>query len=78
METASATETYTQRPLGRRAIDLLIQLFCETSNLNLPVGVASQVMEIREWASGQARRMDAEAAAKKRSVRADRGKAKPA
>lgn len=32
-----------------KALQLLQQLFAENSNLQLPVGVATEVLEIREW-----------------------------
>ena len=38
--------------LSPRAHELLVQLFSEASNLNLPVSVAAQVIEIRNWLAG--------------------------
>jgi hypothetical protein len=35
--------------LSIKALDLLELLFAEKSNLQLPVGVAKEVLEIREW-----------------------------
>ena len=35
--------------LSKRALELLKLLFAENSNLQLPVGVAKEVVEIREW-----------------------------
>lgn len=40
-------------PLSPRALELLEQLFNATSNLVLPVGVAAQVLEIRQWVAAQ-------------------------
>ena len=35
--------------LSTKALEVLEQLFAETSNLQLPVGVAKEAIEIREW-----------------------------
>jgi hypothetical protein len=35
--------------LSNKALDVLEQLFAENSNLQLPVGVAKEAIEIREW-----------------------------
>ena len=40
--------------LSPRACQLLTQLFGPTSNLNLPVGVAEEILEIRAFAATQA------------------------
>lgn len=39
--------------LSPKALDLLKQLFAENSNLQLPVGVAEVVVEIRKWLEEQ-------------------------
>jgi hypothetical protein len=39
--------------LSPKALSLLVELFSEKSNLQLPVGVAEQVVEIRAWAAEQ-------------------------
>jgi hypothetical protein len=35
--------------LSTKALGVLEQLFAENSNLQLPVGVAKEAIEIREW-----------------------------
>lgn len=35
--------------LSKKALELLQALFAENSNLNLPVGVAKEIVEIKEW-----------------------------
>ena len=35
--------------LSKKALEVLDQLFAENSNLQLPVGVAKEAIEIREW-----------------------------
>ena len=39
--------------LSQKSLELLTQLFSEKSNLQLPVGVARQAVEIHTWASAQ-------------------------
>ena len=36
-------------PLSQRAMSLLEILFAKNSNLQVPVGVADEVIEIRNW-----------------------------
>ena len=35
--------------LSKKALELLKQLFSETSNLQVPVGVATEIVEIKKW-----------------------------
>lgn len=35
--------------MSKKALELLKALFAENSNLQLPVGTADQVVEIRDW-----------------------------
>ncbi len=49
---ARAAKTTTS-VLSPRAVNLLGQLFSETSNLTVPAGVAGEVVEIRQWVSAQ-------------------------
>jgi hypothetical protein len=35
--------------LTKKSLEILNQMFSETSNLQLPVAVAEQVIEIRNW-----------------------------
>jgi len=37
--------------LSKKAIELIKVLFAENSNLQLPVGVAQEIVEIRNWAN---------------------------
>jgi len=39
--------------LSKRALELLQLIFSENSNLQLPVGVAKEIIEIRKWAENQ-------------------------
>ena len=39
--------------LSKKSLELLTALFSETSNMQLPVSVTEQVLEIREWVKGQ-------------------------
>jgi hypothetical protein len=39
--------------LSKRALQLLDRLFSEQSQLQLPVGLAGEVIEIRQWAKKQ-------------------------
>ena len=39
--------------LSEKALQLLNQLFGEASNLQLPVGLAAEIIEIRLWAQTQ-------------------------
>ena len=40
--------------LSSKAVELLTVLFSETSNIQVPIGLAAQVIEIREWIAEQA------------------------
>lgn len=35
--------------LSKKSLEILKALFAENSNLQLPVGLAKEIMEIREW-----------------------------
>jgi len=39
--------------LSKQALNILLQIFGEKSNLNMPAGVASQIIEIRDWTKQQ-------------------------
>lgn len=41
--------------LSKEALDLLKALFDKKSNLQLPIGVAEQIIEIREWLKEQSK-----------------------
>lgn len=41
------------QPLSSRALEMLAQLFSASSNLQLPVGLAEQIIEVRQWAQAQ-------------------------
>jgi len=39
--------------LSNKALNILLQIFGERSNWNMPAGAADQIIEIREWAKSQ-------------------------
>lgn len=39
--------------MSKEALEVLKALFDKNSNLNLPVGLIDQVIEIRTWVAGQ-------------------------
>lgn len=41
------------QPLSSRALEMLAQLFSASSNLQLPVGLAEQIIEVRQWAQAE-------------------------
>ena len=43
--------------LSKKALQLLKVLFAENSNLNLPVGVAKEIVEIREWIEEESKKL---------------------
>ena len=50
MPTHEETHTETTPMLSRKSLELLKVLFGEQSNLQVPVAMAEQVLEIRHWA----------------------------
>ena len=38
-----------QKELSRQALELIGMVFGEKSNLQLPAGIAGEIVEIREW-----------------------------
>lgn len=69
--------------LSQRARELIGTLFAENSNLQLPAGMAAQVIELREWVKAEAtREADEKKAAReaeratKQQVRLERRQAK--
>lgn len=42
-------------PLSPKSLEMLAQLFNETSNLQIPAGYAEQVIEIRNWVKEQSK-----------------------
>lgn len=47
-------------PLSARARQMLALLFAENSNLQLPVGVAAEIVELRAWLAAQDKEPDAD------------------
>ena len=39
--------------MSKQSLELLVTLFSDQSTLQLPVGLASNVIEIREWAQNE-------------------------
>lgn len=39
--------------MSQKSLQVLQAVFAENSGLNLPVGVAEQVLEIRKWVEGE-------------------------
>ena len=52
------------KPLSKKALELLKELFSEMSNLQVPAGLAEQIVEIRSWAKEELRKHEAEPSAK--------------
>ncbi len=46
------------KPLSKKALELLKELFSEMSNLQVPAGIAEQVIEIRSWAKDELQRIE--------------------
>lgn len=46
------------KPLSKKAIELLKELFSEVSNLQVPAGLAEQIVEIRSWAKEELARAE--------------------
>ena len=44
--------------LSKKSLELLQAMFAENSNVNLPVGLAEQVIEIREFVKDQLSKPD--------------------
>jgi len=53
--------------LSKRSLEILQALFAENSNLQLPVGVAKEVIEIKEWVEKELEEMEKEEAEKEKS-----------
>lgn len=48
------------KPLSKKSLELIKELFSEMSNLQVPAGLAEQVVEIRTWAKEELQKLERE------------------